>query len=190
MPHTGGVANVLVEELTGMTSQFWLMFLQIFVSCMTFFIYNNRDISPKVQERIWERQEWSVSITCLMNLNYWYCLYSEASLNGAEKKRQLFKTYRPAIFTVICKDSPKPLHEVHEGMSGAGLDWFLTKKSKYLRTLRADIQSLWRGSTPQPIPILIVLSVLLCCSLLQRKFFALCLDCTEILTPCFWADIS
>jgi len=52
MPHTGGVANVLVEELTGMTSQFWLMFLQIFVSCMTFFIYNNRDISPKVQERI------------------------------------------------------------------------------------------------------------------------------------------
>lgn len=36
MPHTGGVANMLLEELTGMTFQFWLIFLHIFASCLTF----------------------------------------------------------------------------------------------------------------------------------------------------------
>lgn len=57
-----------------------------------------------------------------MNWNRQYCLYSEASLKGAE---ELFRIYQPAIFTVLCKDSPKPLDEEYGGMSGAGLDRFL-----------------------------------------------------------------
>lgn len=76
----------------------------------------------------------------MINWNCQYYLYNE-TLKGAEEP-QLFRIYQPAIFTLVCKDSPKPLDEVYGGMSGAGLDRFLLKNSKYLRILRADLQSL------------------------------------------------
>lgn len=78
-----------------MTSQFWLIILQIFASFTSFFsfvcfvlfliIYSNRNVCLKGQEEIREKQELSVNNTYLMNWKDQYNLYSEPSFTGAEE---------------------------------------------------------------------------------------------------------
>lgn len=96
-------------------------FHEFFCFVLFLIIYSNRNVCLKGQEEIREKQELSVNNTYLMNWKDQYNLYSEPSFTGAEEP-QLFGIYKPAILTVIYKDSPKLLTEAHEGKSGTGLD--------------------------------------------------------------------